>query len=91
MDADHLHIASHVLFKGGLFMAAGIIDHATGTRDLRRLGGLGRIAPLLAVTVGLAAASMAGAQVTPPLVPTENIGKRPSNRKGIRDRIEWQS
>ena len=36
-------------------------------------------------------ASMAGAQVTPPLVPMENTGKRPSNRKGIRDRIEWQS
>ncbi|MFN0068447.1 MAG: hydrogen gas-evolving membrane-bound hydrogenase subunit E [Limisphaerales bacterium] len=60
VDADYLHIASHVLFKGSLFMAAGIIDHATGTRDLRQLGGLGRRAPLLAVAVALAAASMAG-------------------------------
>jgi multicomponent K+:H+ antiporter subunit A/multicomponent Na+:H+ antiporter subunit A len=58
--SDHLHIASHVLFKGCLFMCAGIIDHATGTRDLRQLGGLWRRLPLLGIVLLIAAASMAG-------------------------------
>src|SRR5690606_38134448 len=37
---DFFHVASHVLFKGCLFMVVGIIDHCTGTRDIRQLGGL---------------------------------------------------
>ena len=56
---------AHALFKSTLFLAVGVIDHATGTRDLRRLTGLGRRLPLLAVVAGLAAASMAG---LPPLL-----------------------
>ncbi|AHF93069.1 NADH dehydrogenase [Opitutaceae bacterium TAV5] len=57
---DLLHIASHVFFKGALFMCAGIVDHATGTRDVRALGGLRRQMPWLAVIVTICAASMAG-------------------------------
>ncbi|MFT8042511.1 proton-conducting transporter membrane subunit, partial [Salmonella enterica subsp. enterica serovar Brandenburg] len=34
------HILNHATFKAALFMTAGIIDHETGTRDMRRLGGL---------------------------------------------------
>ena len=34
------HIVNHAVFKASLFMAAGIVDHETGTRDMRRLGGL---------------------------------------------------
>ena len=34
------HIVNHATFKASLFMAAGIIDHETGTRDMRRLSGL---------------------------------------------------
>ena len=34
------HILNHATFKASLFMAAGIIDHETGTRDMRRLNGL---------------------------------------------------
>ena len=56
---DYLHIASHVFFKGCLFMVAGIVDHTTGTRDVRQLGGLGRRVPVLALICGLALASMA--------------------------------
>jgi multicomponent K+:H+ antiporter subunit A len=36
------HILNHATFKASLFMSAGIIDHETGTRDMRRLGGLYR-------------------------------------------------
>ena len=55
----------HALFKACLFLTVGAIDHATGTRDLRILTGLGRRMPVLAVASTLAAASMAG---VPPLL-----------------------
>lgn len=51
---------SHALFKATLFMVVGAIDHATGTRDLRKLSGLGRKVPGLTAIAILAAASMAG-------------------------------
>lgn len=56
---------AHALFKSTLFLTVGVIDHASGTRDLRRLSGLGRRLPVLAAVGGLAAASMAG---LPPLL-----------------------
>jgi multicomponent K+:H+ antiporter subunit A len=59
-----LHILNHAAFKAALFMAAGIVDHETGTRDIRRLGGLAKVMPVTAVIATLAAASMAG---LPPL------------------------
>ena len=40
-----LHVVNHSLFKGLLFLAAGSVGHATGTRDLEQLGGLGRNMP----------------------------------------------
>lgn len=57
-------ILAHALYKSALFMIAGIIDHETGTRDIRRLGGLGRVMPFGATTAIFAALSMAG---LPPL------------------------
>ncbi len=57
---DLLHIANHVFYKGCLFMVAGIVDHATGTRDVRALGGLARRMPLLLGITIVAAACMAG-------------------------------
>jgi multicomponent K+:H+ antiporter subunit A len=54
------HIINHAIFKASLFMAAGIIDHETGTRDMRRLAGLFRHMPHTAVLAMVAAASMAG-------------------------------
>ncbi len=57
-------ILAHALYKGPLFLVAGIIDHATGTRDLRRLSGMLSAMPLLGVTAALALISMAG---IPPL------------------------
>lgn len=40
-----LHVWNHALFKGMLFLSAGAVAHATGTRDLERLGGLSRRMP----------------------------------------------
>ncbi|NJC09094.1 monovalent cation/H+ antiporter subunit A [Polymorphobacter fuscus] len=54
------HILNHAAFKAALFMSAGIVDHETGTRDLRRLGGLAKVMPITATIAMLAAAAMAG-------------------------------
>lgn len=58
------HILNHATFKAGLFMVAGIIDHETGTRDLRKLGGLWSVMPWTATLSMVAAASMAGIPLT---------------------------
>ncbi len=54
------HMTNHATFKASLFMAAGIIDHETGTRDMRRLSGLWRFMPVTATLAIVAAAAMAG-------------------------------
>jgi multicomponent K+:H+ antiporter subunit A len=54
------HIINHATFKAALFMNAGIIDHETGTRDMKRLGGLLTLMPISATLGITAAASMAG-------------------------------
>lgn len=54
------HTTNHATFKASLFMAAGIIDHETGTRDLRQLSGLYRFMPITATLAMVAAAAMAG-------------------------------
>ncbi|MEJ7929680.1 monovalent cation/H+ antiporter subunit A [Ramlibacter sp. AN1015] len=54
------HVLNHATFKASLFMTAGIIDHETGTRDMRRLGGLRSLLPWTATLAMVAAASMAG-------------------------------
>jgi multicomponent K+:H+ antiporter subunit A len=54
------HMMNHATFKASLFMAAGIVDHECGTRDLRRLGGLSRLMPVTATVAIVAAAAMAG-------------------------------
>lgn len=53
-------ILAHALYKGALFMIAGVIDHETGTRDLRQLGGLFRTMPITGSLAIVAALSMAG-------------------------------
>lgn len=58
-------MCAHAAAKAALFMVVGIIDHATGTRDLRELAGLGRRSPGLFLVAAAAAASMAG---VPPFV-----------------------
>lgn len=52
-------LCAHAMFKAALFMVVGVVDHATGTRDIRKLAGLGRqYPPLFVIAVG-ATASMA--------------------------------
>ncbi len=54
------HMMNHATFKASLFMAAGIIDHETGTRDMRKLGGLFHYMPVTATLAMVASAAMAG-------------------------------
>ncbi len=54
------HLMNHATFKASLFMAAGAIDHETGTRDIRRLSGLVHSMPITATAAIVAAAAMAG-------------------------------
>jgi multicomponent K+:H+ antiporter subunit A len=54
------HMMNHATFKASLFMATGIVDHETGTRDLDLLSGLRRTMPVTAALAMVAAAAMAG-------------------------------
>lgn len=54
------HLINHATFKGSLFMVAGIVDHETGTRDIRKLGGLMQMMPITATIALIGTFSMAG-------------------------------
>lgn len=54
------HVLNHATFKASLFMAAGIIDHESGTRDMRLLNGLWFCMPYTALLATVSAAAMAG-------------------------------
>jgi len=54
------HLVNHATFKGSLFMIAGIVDHETGTRDIRKLGGLMSIMPITFTIALIGSLSMAG-------------------------------
>jgi multicomponent K+:H+ antiporter subunit A len=54
------HIMNHATFKASLFMAVGIVDHESGTRDIRRLSGLRKMMPITATLAMVASAAMAG-------------------------------
>ena len=58
--AGLFHTLNHATFKASLFMAAGIIDHETGTRDIRRLGNLRRFMPITSTLAIIASLAMAG-------------------------------
>lgn len=54
------HIINHATFKASLFMAAGIIDHETGSRDMRLINGMWKYLPHTAVLAIVASLAMAG-------------------------------
>ncbi|WP_068775832.1 Na+/H+ antiporter subunit A [Paenibacillus sp. FJAT-26967] len=54
------HLINHATFKGALFMVVGIVDHETGTRDIRKLGGLMSLMPVTFSIAVIGAFSMAG-------------------------------
>ncbi|PJG44661.1 monovalent cation/H+ antiporter subunit A [Acinetobacter tandoii] len=58
------HIINHATFKAALFMIAGIVDHETGTRDLRKLSGVWQLLPFTATLTMVTAAAMAGVPLT---------------------------
>ncbi|MDI5893006.1 putative monovalent cation/H+ antiporter subunit A [Halomonas rhizosphaerae] len=60
-----IFLLAHSLYKGALFMVAGILDHETGTKDVTAMGGLRRVMPITAAVAGVAALSLAG---LPPLL-----------------------
>ncbi|WP_275005383.1 Na+/H+ antiporter subunit A [Promicromonospora iranensis] len=53
-------LGAHALFKASLFLVVGVVDAAAGTRDLRKLAGVGRRLPVTALAATLATASMIG-------------------------------
>lgn len=65
MTAFVTFLLAHSLYKGALFMVAGILDHETGTKDVTQMGGLRSVMPLTATIAMVAALSLAGA---PPLI-----------------------
>ncbi|WP_338553201.1 Na+/H+ antiporter subunit A [Paenibacillus sp. KS-LC4] len=54
------HLINHAIFKGALFMVVGIVDHETGTRDIRKLGGLLSVMPITFTIALIGTFSMAG-------------------------------
>lgn len=54
------HLINHATFKGSLFMIAGIVDHETGTRDIRKLGGLMSLMPISFTIASIGSLAMAG-------------------------------
>ncbi|MGV3713962.1 Na+/H+ antiporter subunit A [Pseudolysinimonas sp.] len=68
-----LLLLSHALFKAALFLVVGIVDHGTGTRDLRKITGFGRRAPLLAGASIAAVLSMAGLPIAVGFVAKESV------------------
>ncbi len=65
VQAAILFFFAHALYKAGLFLAVGNIDHAAGSRNLSEVSGLGRALPWTLLGMAICAASMAG---LPPLV-----------------------
>ncbi|PTH40610.1 Na+/H+ antiporter Mnh2 subunit A [Staphylococcus capitis] len=58
--AGLFHLMNHAIFKCALFMGVGIIDHESGTRDIRSLNGMHHVFPKMHIVMLLAALSMAG-------------------------------
>jgi len=54
------HLINHAAFKSLLFLSSGAIQHATGTRDMKQLGGVREKMPITGATTNLAALSIAG-------------------------------
>ena len=62
--ASQFHLFSHAVFKALLFLGAGAVIHALGTRDMHKIGGLGKHMPLVRAVFVIGACALAG---IPPL------------------------
>ena len=61
--ASQFHLLSHAVYKALLFLGAGAVIHAVGTRDMRQMGGLGAQMPFVAMVFGLGAGALIGVPV----------------------------
>src|SRR6478736_759317 len=66
-------LLAHGLFKATLFLVVGIIDHQSGTRDVRKLSGVFRSSRALGIVAGIGAASMAGVPLLAGFVAKESV------------------
>jgi multicomponent Na+:H+ antiporter subunit A len=73
VTAALLYLVAHACYKGALFLVAGAVEHATGTRDVVELGGLRRLMPRTALAASLAAVSMAGVPLSVGFVAKEQF------------------
>ncbi len=58
--AAAFHLAVHSVFKAGLFLTAGVIGHSAGTKDIRKLGYLGRYLPYTAAAFAICGLALSG-------------------------------
>jgi NADH-quinone oxidoreductase subunit L len=61
--ASQFHLLSHAVFKALLFLAAGAVIHAAGTRDMRRMGALGAKMPFVRTVFVIGALALAGVPI----------------------------
>ncbi len=64
ITASQFHLLSHAFFKSLLFLSAGAVIHVVGTRDMRRMGGLGKQMPFVRAVFVIGALALMG---LPPL------------------------
>ncbi len=76
--AGIFHLINHAIFKGALFMVVGIVDHETGTRDIRKLGGLMSVMPVTFSIALIGTSSMAGLPPFNGFFEQGNVFLRPS-------------
>jgi len=62
--ASQFHLLSHSVFKALLFLGAGAVIHAVGTRDMRRMGGLGAQMPIVRAAFAIGALALVGLPLT---------------------------
>jgi multicomponent K+:H+ antiporter subunit A len=86
--AGVFHIINHAIFKASLFMAAGVIDHECGTRDMRRVNGMFRRMPITATWRSFAAGSMAGVPLLNGFLSKEMFFRRNGQLPAVRT-LTW--
>ncbi|SEP77856.1 multisubunit sodium/proton antiporter, MrpA subunit [Devosia sp. YR412] len=64
ISAVVLYFVAHALYKAGLFMVVGAVDHEAGTRDITLLGGLADRMPVTFIGAALAGLAMVGLPLT---------------------------
>jgi len=64
LESSILHIITHAIGKGSLFLLSGSMIAAVGSRDLRKMKGLGRRSPVIGITITIGLLSLGGIPIT---------------------------